>query len=311
MRSEVEPTALGIKRILCPVDFSDLAAHVVDQAAAIAGYYKARILALHVYNPAFAPIPTLPPPVERVPNTEIERLKVSTRACFQTATDAGIDVDVAVDIGRPAAAILDRAARLRADLIVIGTHGAGGFEHLLLGSVAEKVLRKAACPVLTVPPRAHATSVLPFKRLLCAVDFSDPSLAALALASSLAQESGAALTILHVIEWPWIEPPAPAPGDLPVEEGAQLAEFRRYLERTATSRLETLLSEGVQSRVASSTALRHGRPYVEILRTAEEIQADLIIIGVHGRNTGGMMLFGSTTNQVVRRATCPVLTLKQ
>ena len=75
--------------------------------------------------------------------------------------------------------ILDRAASLPADLIVMGTHGAGGFQHLVLGSVTEKVLRQAACPVLTVPPRAQATSRLPFSRLLCAVDFSDVSLAAL------------------------------------------------------------------------------------------------------------------------------------
>jgi nucleotide-binding universal stress UspA family protein len=307
----VEPATLQFQRILCPIDFSDASAHVIDQATAIAGYYRARILALHVYNPVFAPIPTLPPPAERVAQTEIERLQQRTQACFRTAIDAGIDVDVAVDIGQPAVDILDRAAGLPANLIVIGTHGAGGFEHLLLGSVAEKVLRKATCPVLTVPPRAHATSVLPFQRLLCAVDFSDPSLAALALACSLAQESGAALTILHVIEWPWIEPPAPALGDLPVEQGAQLAEFRRYLEKTATSRLQTLIPETVQSRCAARSALRHGKPYVEILRTAEDVRADLIVIGVHGRNTAGMMLFGSTTNQVVRRAACPVLTLKQ
>ena len=82
-------------------------------------------------------------------------------------------------MGQPAPAILDCAVRLPADLIVMGTHGAGGFERFVLGSVAEKVLRRAACPVLTVPSRAHATSVLPFKRVVCAVDFSDSSLTAL------------------------------------------------------------------------------------------------------------------------------------
>ena len=85
---------------------------------------------------------------------------------------------------------------------MIGTHGAGGFEHLVLGSAAEKVLRKATCPVLTVPPHARATSKLPFKRILCPVDFSDSSRAALDFAFSLAQEGDAELTILHVFEWP-------------------------------------------------------------------------------------------------------------
>lgn len=307
----MERTAPNIKRILCPVDFSDASAHAVEQAIALAGWYKAEITALHVYSPLVAPIPTLPPLVERVPQTEIERMRESTSTCFRAAAAAGIGVDVAVDVGRPAAEILDRAAKLPADLIVMGTHGASGFEHLILGSVAEKVLRRAACPVLTVPPRAHATSVLPFKRVLCAVDFSDPSLTALRYALSIADESGAALTLLHVLEWPWKEPPAPVVEELPREQAAALAEFRRYLETSAIARLKTLVPDAARPRCTPLPTLRHGKPYVEILRLAEEDGADLIVIGVHGRNLVDLTLFGSTTNQVVRRATCPVLTLKQ
>jgi nucleotide-binding universal stress UspA family protein len=311
VKSRVELATPDIRRILCPIDFSAASAPVVDQAMAIAGWYKARILALHVYSPLFIPVPTLPPPVDRVPQTEIERMQESTRACFQAAADAAIGVDVAVDIGHPAAEILDRAATLPADLIVMGTHGAGGFERLALGSVAEKVIRKAACPVLTIPPRAHTTAVLPFKRLLCAVDFSEPSLAALAFGCSLARESGAALTLLHVIEWPWVESPAPAFDELPAGQAAQLAEFRRYLEASAMARLQALVPDAIQSRCTSQPAVTHGKPYVEILRVAGDVQTDVIIIGLHGRSAAGVMLFGSTTNQVVRRATCPVLTLRQ
>jgi nucleotide-binding universal stress UspA family protein len=91
--------------------------------------------------------------------------------------------------------------------MVIGTHGHGGFQHLVLGSVAEKVLRQAACPVLTVPPRTRATSTLPFKRILCPVDFSDSSRSALDFALSLVREADADLTILHVLEWPDALPP--------------------------------------------------------------------------------------------------------
>ena len=310
--SQMELAMPNIGRILCPVDFSDASAHVVDQATAIAGWYKARIVALHVYSPLVISIPTLPPPVERVPQTEIERMRDSTRACFQAAAAAGIGVDVAVDIGQPTAEILDRAEKLPADLIVMGTNGAGGFEHFVLGSVAEKVIRKAACPVLTVPPRSRATSVLPFKRLLCAVDFFNPSLAALAFSCSLARESGgAALTILHVIEWPWVEPPGAGFEELPREQAAALAEFRRYLEKSAMGRLEKIVPHELRAHCTPQPAIRHGKPYVEILRAAEEISADLIVVGIHGRNVVGMTLIGSTTNQVVRRATCPVLTLKQ
>jgi nucleotide-binding universal stress UspA family protein len=299
-----------IKRILCPVDFSDASTHAVEQAVAIAGWYKARITALHVYHPLFMPVPGLPVPDDRVPPSELRRVREQVETCFQAAMAAGIGVDVEIGVGHATAQILDRATDLPAQMIVMGTHGASGFEHLVLGSVTEKVLRKARCAVLTVPPRAHATSKLPFKRLLCAVDFSDGSLTALDFAASLAQESGAQLTVVHVLEWPWQEPPAPVMTDLPPEQGAALAEYRRYLEASATDRLRAFVVGAAPAGVSPAPRLVHGKPYVEILRVAGEERADLVVMGVCGRNALDVMLLGSTTNQVVRRATCPVLTLR-
>jgi nucleotide-binding universal stress UspA family protein len=303
------PAARPITHILCPVDFSDSSAHAVGQAVALAGWYQARITALHVFNPLAAPA-VEPLEESEEPRAEIERLRDQAAASFRAATTAGIQVDAVVDIGRPAARIIERAKELPADLIVMGTHGASGFEHLFLGSVAEKVLRKATCPVLTVPPRATSTSTVPFRQVLCAVDFSDPSLAAFELGSSIAQRAGAAVTLLHVIEWPWPEPPAPELKSLPAEQAAALAEYRRYLETTARTRLDTTLPDALKARGARPV-IRHGKPYTEILRVAEEEKADLLVVGVHGRNPIDLTLFGSTTNQLVRRATCPVLTLRQ
>jgi nucleotide-binding universal stress UspA family protein len=299
-----------ITRILCPVDFSEASEHAIEHAIAVASWYKASITALHVYNPIFMPVPGLPPPGSRVSESELKRMHVETTRCFEGAIASGIDVDVIVDVGPPAARILDRSETAHSDLIVMGTHGASGFEHLLLGSVTEKVLRKARRPVLTVPPHAQAISTLPFRRLLCAVDFSDSSLRGLELACSLAKESNAALTLLHVVEWPWHEPPPPVFDDLPSAQAAALAEFRRYVQESAIERLKSLrprLNEGL---CATEPRVVHGKPYVEILRVAAEARADLIVIGVHGRNAPDVMLFGSTTNQIVRRATCPVLTLR-
>jgi nucleotide-binding universal stress UspA family protein len=307
----VAPSTPLFKRILCPIDFSDFSAHVVDQAVTMARWSKARIIALHVYSPLIAPIPTLPAAAERAPQSEIDRMLETTRSCFQPATAAGIDVEVVLDIGKPAAEILARAANIPADLVVMGTHGAGGFERFLLGSVAEKVLRRAPCPVLTVPPRARPSSAPPSEQVLCAVDFSDSSLAALRLACSLARESGGRVTAVHVIEWPWQEPPAPILAELPKEQAMALAEFRRYTEASAKKRLEGVLSDAAPPGVATAAVVHHGKPYVEVLRIAEQEHANLIVVGVHGRNLVDMTVFGSTTNQIVRSATCPVLTLKQ
>jgi nucleotide-binding universal stress UspA family protein len=299
----------NISRILCPVDFSETSTHAVEQAAVIAGWYNARLTALHVDMPIFAPVPGLP--ADAVATSELERLRTRMTSFLAAALASGVGVDVTIDVGHPAARILERAAGLPADLIVMGTHGAGGLERFVIGSVTERVLRKATCPVLTVPPRAHATSTFRFTRVLCAVDFSDWSSAALDLASSLARESGASLVLLHVIEWAWNEPPAPVFAELPPEQSFALAEFRRYLEKSAASRLESLVSHAVRDRCAVTARVSHGKPYVEILRAAAADGADLIVMGVHGRTPIDLAVFGSTTNHVVRRATCPVLTLRR
>ena len=296
-------------RILCPVDFSDTSVHAVEQAVSLAGWYQVPITALHVYNPLVAPLPGLPVPAARVAEAELQRVRDETSSCLEAANTTGVDVEVLVEVGQPAREILACAERRPADLIVMGTHGVGGFEHLVLGSVAEKVLRKATCPVLTVPPRARATSRLPFKRILCAVDFSDWSLVALDFARSVAEESGASLTLLYVVEWPWKEPPAPVLSELPPQQAAALGEYRRYIETSAMARLELLVPDALRDRC--TTCLRHGTPYTEILRLAAAETADLIVLGVHGRNLIDMTLFGSTTSQLVRRATCPVLTLRR
>jgi len=302
----------NIKHILCPIDFSEVSTHTVEQAVAVAVLYKARISALHVRTPMILPDQDVPLPEGLLSSgSEVQDVRDRTADCFRPATAAGIGVDVVVDAGDPAGNILARALQLAPDLIVMGTHGTSGFEHLVLGSVTEKVLRKATCPVLTVPPRALATSKLPFRQLLCAVDFSEWSLEALKLATSLAQESGATLTLLHVLEWPWHEPPSPAFEDLPIAQGDALRSYRQYVETTALTRLGTLVSDTLPGGITVAPRVCHGKPYVEILRAAAEDQADLIVLGVHGRRAIDILLLGSTTNQLVRHATCPVLTLRR
>lgn len=289
-----------IKRILCPVDLSDVSHHAVAHAIPLARHFDAAITALHVWDPLVVPA-TESVFEERyvrraLTEHEIRAIHDSVLAWF--APHPEVPVKVEIQTGQPWKTILDAAAS--ADLIVIGTHGAGGFEHLMLGSVAEKILRKAAVPVMTVPPNARYEGRLPYHKILCAVDFSDPSRAALGLAESIAVEELAELTILHVFEWPE-EPLTTRPILSP--------EYRQAMEVDAVARLRALMPpDGGMRRV--TTRLARGKPYREILNVAAEDQTDLIVMGVHGRNALDLMLFGSTTNQVVRRAGCPVMTLR-
>jgi nucleotide-binding universal stress UspA family protein len=214
-------------------------------------------------------------------------------------------LDTEVVQGSVPGEIIRFATDLRADLVVMGTHGRSGFERLMLGSVAEKVLRKAPCPVLTVPARAPAVAPVNalFSRILCAVDFSPASLHGLALAQSLAGEAAARLCVMHVLEPVSVFKPVVAvgPDDLP----AVNADLRRDVRR----RLEGLVGHDTRAFTDIAEVVVAGKPYREILRTADEQRTDLIVIGAHGGRPG-LPAFGSTTVHVVREAQCPVLTVR-
>jgi nucleotide-binding universal stress UspA family protein len=294
---------IAIRRILCPTDFSDISSHALAHAVVVARWYDAEIAALHAENPAIvlnaiAPVP--PDAVDAIVSAyHPERSERRLRAWLAPAETAGVRTRVIAEQGIAARCILAHARTLPADLIVIGTHGESGFERLMLGSVTEKVLRKAACPVMTVPPNAPGTSALPFRHVLCPMDFSDWSLSALEYAFSLAQEADARVTLLHVGEWP-------------VDDATAARVFETSEWRAdATRRMASLVPAEVRNWCTPDIRLACGKPYQRILEIAGAEQVDLIVMGVRGRNPIDVLLFGSTTNHVVRHAACPVLTLRR
>lgn len=294
---------MEIRTILWPTDFSEASQHAFDHAAAIARWYSARVVALHAFSPLFAEVPALAGADEdeidfdtAAGQRQLLRLDLGARA-------SAVDLEVDAIQAPPAATIVEYAERHDVDLIVMGTHGAGGFEHLILGSVTEKVLRKARCPVLTVPPRAQATSSLPFKRIVCPTDFSASSLAALEIALSFAREGDASLTLLHVID-------DPGENELFVARPYDVHQHAALRKQHVMDHLGRLLPDP-EPACAAKRIVESGKPYQEILRVARDEPSDLIVMGVQGRGPLDLMMFGSTTNQVVRRATCPVLTVKR
>jgi nucleotide-binding universal stress UspA family protein len=305
---------IEIRSILCPTDFSEFSRHALDHALAIAKWYHSKITLLHVCS--IAPGPVYSPGIGIAPTSllTLEDRDAALAAMRRFAeTEAGPDAPIAFDVaeGNPANEILDRARTRTSDLIVMGTHGRSGFERLLLGSVTEKVLRKATCPVLSVPPRAPDVVPTPpalFRNILCPVDFSACSIEALRYAMSLAQASGARLTVGHVIEMP---------PEVPVDEHETIMSWPRSLSEYVTmaeidraARLKELLAGAGRNSGAISTLLARGKAYREILRIATEQSTDLIVIGIHGRGAADLLFLGSTTQHVLRQATCPVLTIR-
>jgi nucleotide-binding universal stress UspA family protein len=144
-----------VTRILVPTDFSEPSDAALDYATALARTVGASLHLLHVFDDAYASASALAVEMYApIPADLRERLleegKARLRERAIALDDQGIHATAAVYTGPPAAAIADYAAAQRIDLIVMGTHGRGGVAHLLLGSVAERVVRTAPCPVLTV-----------------------------------------------------------------------------------------------------------------------------------------------------------------
>jgi nucleotide-binding universal stress UspA family protein len=308
---------IEIQRILCPIDFSDYSSHALDHAVALARWYESTITVLHVFPtvPAAAYAPGMPgfDPIVLTPELR-EQFLVDMKGFIETASSPGVPIQPVIRDGDPVGQILEQTTNMHADLLVMGTHGRSGFERLLLGSVTEKILRKASCPVLTVPrrqpDRVPATPVL-FKQMLCPVDFSDCSLEALNYALSLAQEADAHLTVLHVIG-DELEMTPDAYGAIVMNDFESLAAVRRRHEEDARRRLKEAVPESAAEYCSVETSVvRSVKPSREILRLAAEQRTDLIVIGVQGRGTANLIFFGSTTNHVVRDAGCPVLTVRR
>ncbi|HZM59291.1 MAG TPA: universal stress protein [Vicinamibacterales bacterium] len=303
---------IEMRRILCPVDFSEVSRRALDHAVAIARWYESSIAVFHVCAPvpvtAYATVASMMPPT--LASGDNRKDVLAAMKDFVKA-DASVPIDFEIGEGNAAREIIVQANASRSDLIVMGTHGRSGFERFVLGSVTERVLRHAGCPVLTVPPRAvDAVPFTPviFKRIVCAIDFSDCSMSALDYAMSIAQEANAQLTVLHVVE------PFPHLRGDESEAALGRAELVRELaaaaEEEARARLERAIPEGVREFCQVETVQTVGKASHEILKVAATQASDLIVIGVHGRSAADILFFGSTTQAVVRQATCPVLTLR-
>ncbi len=146
--------------------------------------------------------------------------------------------------------------------------------------------------------------MIKLKRILVPTDFSEPSQSAMMYARAFAAEFDAALHILHVTEDPFVY--------APVSEGfVPPPRFHEEMEAAARSRLESLLTSDEREQFHARLMLRTGSPFVEIVRYAKAEEIDLIVMGTHGRGAIAHMLLGSVAERVVRKAPCPVLTVRR
>lgn len=290
---------LSIQRILWPTDFSEGAEAAFPYAAVLADWHDAD---LHVLN-----VREGPPDVQADIDAQfpISSDRLAARIHEEETSSRPPDLEALtvmqeqVEAPSPADAIVSYAEDQEIDLVVSGTHGRRGLQRLLIGSVAEEVLRRASCPVLTV--RDHdGRSAWNIQNILAPVDFSDEADTAVRHAKELALTYGSKITLLHAVE-EVIYPSA---------YGMEMADVPgpEVIERVEQS-LASMAREEIGYEHVLVEAVVGYAPSV-ILDYQEEHDVDLIVISTHGRSGLERLLLGSVTERVARRASVPVFVVK-
>lgn len=299
---------MSISRILVPMDFSPASQGLLVHALTIGRHFSAHITLFHVvsvfdddpYNPQqeFPEVPEYYQHLEKRADEELEKalaqhdhqdLSISRIVCrgFSAAEE-----------------ILTFAAEHAIDLIIMGTHGRKAIAHLLLGSVAEKVIHYAPCPVLTAHVRVDGSvSSSRHDHILVPIDFSEQSQKALQFAADFVPKDGT-IDLLHVVE-DTIHPAYYS------SEGETIFELMPNLREKSLSMLNKIaeeLQEKIPQKVQRTVV--EGHIHQEIIAFAQTREINLIIMGTHGMNAISRILIGSQANRVIRNASCPVITLK-
>jgi nucleotide-binding universal stress UspA family protein len=298
----------SIRKIVLATDFSSSAQGAQSLAAGLASAVGAELHLLHAVVLHGDDLYGLALPVADLEEYGDRARQVAAGQLSELARPAekkGLEVIAEVRRGTHAVStILEYAGETEADLLILGTHGRRGPGRWLLGSVAEEVARRAPCAVLTVRGSCEETAIERFETILVPVDFSESSKEGLAVARELAATLGARLHLLHLVE------PAIVPGPYGMLPAGQPAVFDyQALAERARGQLEELMEEGPAEGVEVHAEI--GVPRVDIVEFANRIKADLIVQASRGLTGLPRLLIGSTAEQVLRTAQCPVLTVKR
>ena len=282
---------IALKNILFATDFEASASRALPFAVALADRYGAKFYAAHVIPPgAYAlarpesialTLEELQAHASRALNQIIDPLRQHGQRCG-TLLGCGDVPDVLMEFVR----------NHGVDLVVVGTSSRGGLGKVLLGSTAEEIIRVAPCPVLTVGPHVTAEGSVRVRSIVCATDFSLGSLRAAEFAVSLAHEYQADLTLVHVVDEVLTESP---------DRAIQLTE----------QRLREMIPSEPQLLYEPEVVVETGPVAERILAVANELIADIIVMGVRGAGAFAQTAshFGSIAHKVVSLATCPVVTI--
>ena len=277
-------------RILCPIDFSEHSAAALRMAGSLARTFGAEVRVLHAQR-FEAPVYFTSAQLQAL-KTQLRRSLRSAREFVEDFTAQHLPEDVARSMQvveqDPVEAILDTHKEWRADLLIMGTHGRTGLTRIRLGSVMESVFRQVQGAILTVGPGAKVGPLGPIRRVLTPIDFSKMSRETFQYAVDLAEQAGAEVIAVHILEHP--------------PEGGH---------DQVASDLCDWVPPPARARCSVHEVVREGTPADRIVAEAKTSRADLIVLGARPRSYLGELVFGSTTEAVIRTAPCPVLSIIQ
>jgi len=289
------------QKILVATDFSSTA----DSAEKL-GFRLARLLGAELHLVHVRVILEDPLMAEEK-QLELERLMASvddaTQEAFAKGRSGEPGITVKTHLVRSvsaAEAIVETATDEGIDLIVMGTHGRRGIKHMLLGSVAENVIRSVRIPVLTVRPGIDLPTQGP-KKILVAHDFSERSEHAIRVARDWAEFFDAEITLLHVVE-PVVYPEFYAINVLSDDVMTRLRD-------RATEALDEAVDE-ILGNLPVNTVVLIGRAADTIINEAQPDNFDLVVMGTRGLSGLEQLVLGSVAEAVLRRCQVPLLTVE-
>ena len=302
--------AEGFRKIVCPVYLDETSPQTLSHARHFAQLGDGTIYLLHV-----------------VPTDELHLL----RKVYQPDKSGGADISTAERVAReqleaiaqehfsdtnyailtqfnsnPAAGILEAQKEVGADLVVMSSHGRTGFAHLILGSVAERVVREAVCPVLTIRQGDEEVTTAAFQHILVPVDIADRSATALVCARQIAAQHGGTVYPLHVVPTEDIYLQRDV-YRLQEGEGTNLVQAEKVAKERLAEVSQSYL-EGVRYEPVVHVSNDPARTFLEM---EKEVGADLLVMATHGFTGLFHLLLGSLTEKMMREAGCPVLALHQ
>lgn len=280
--------------ILFPTDGNDGSDRVFEFVLDIAEAHGATV---HLLNVADTNVTSHADTDAGTTDVLVDRGETLLAELGDRARERGVDVSEAVVQGDPYSTITEYADRHAVDAIVMPTHGRGALGRFLLGSVATKVVRTADVPVLTVRPEAEPRA--PFDTVLVATDGSECAEGAVERAAAIAAADGATLHVVSVVELAAYGPDAHA--------SLNIDTFEERAESAVEAAREVAESHGVDV----ETHVEYGGVHDNILRAIEASDADLAVLGTHGRTGFDRYLLGSVAEKLLRTSPVPVLTVRE